>query len=597
MVKSRFLWQLYAAFLLVIIITVVGVGWYASKYFHNFYLDEVAKSLKARAYLVENQLQTSLETQDHEQTYDLCKQLAEKSSTRITVILLDGVVIADSDEIPSQMENHSDRPEFIDAINNGWGKSTRFSETLDQQMMYLAIPFKHEEAIIAVIRTAVPVTAIDNTIRRIYVKLLLIGIIIAICMALISLFISRLISLPVEKMTKVARSIAAGRLDLRLPVPDTAEFADLANASNEMLRQLNSKIDVITAERSQIQAILSSMIEGVLAVDSLGNIVSINKTAANLLNIDLSNWQNRSVEKTINNPQLKEYIKNTIDNEQTTADSFLLKQDGRVLQLYGSNLTDNKGNKNGAVLVLHDISRTRRLEEVRRDFVANVSHELKTPITSIKGFVETLQEGAIDNPEEAKRFLEIIARHTERLNAIVDDLLSLSVLEEDVEKRRLFFDNTDLKPLLISTADLATMKAEAKNITIEVECEENIFAKINAALIEQAVLNLIDNAIKYSPNDSKIKVNSQKVENGVTIKVSDQGSGIGQEHLEHIFERFYVVDKSRSRKLGGTGLGLSIVKHIAQVHGGYITVESKINEGSTFTIQLPVDNTEDLPES
>ena len=269
----------------------------------------------------------------------------------------------------------------------------------------------------------------------------------------------------------------------------------------------------------------------------------------------------------------------------------LLTTGERFLQLHGTNLANGKTSRNGAVIVLHDITRIHRLEEVRRDFVANVSHELKTPITSIKGFVETLQEGALSKPEEAMRFLEIIARHADRLNAIVNDLLSLSRLEEDSEQRRLFFENAALRPELISAVELAKIKAEKKNITIELICDENITAKINSILIEQAVLNLIDNAIKYSQDNSTIKVIVQKQETEILISVCDSGCGIEKQHLSRIFERFYVVDKGRSRKLGGTGLGLSIVKHISQVHGGYVTVESKVNEGSTFTIHLPFSDT------
>ncbi|RKY25496.1 MAG: hypothetical protein DRP62_01065 [Planctomycetota bacterium] len=265
-----------------------------------------------------------------------------------------------------------------------------------------------------------------------------------------------------------------------------------------------------------------------------------------------------------------------------------MNEGGRFLQLYGSGLVDNKDNRSGAVLVLHDITRTRQLEEVRRDFVANVSHELKTPITSIKGFVETLQEGALDKPEESKRFLEIIAKHADRLNAIVDDLLSLSRLEEDSEQRRISFEKTSIRPTLVSAIELSKVKAEEKHITVELLCDKEITAKINSALIEQVVLNLIDNAIKYSQDNSKIQVSTQKTENEVFIKVSDQGCGIEKEHLDRIFERFYVVDKGRSRKLGGTGLGLAIVKHIAQVHNGYVTVESTLGKGSTFIVHLPV---------
>jgi two-component system phosphate regulon sensor histidine kinase PhoR len=237
--------------------------------------------------------------------------------------------------------------------------------------------------------------------------------------------------------------------------------------------------------------------------------------------------------------------------------------------------------------VLHDITRTRQLEEVRRDFVANVSHELKTPVTSIKGFVETLLEGALDEPEQIRRFLEIISRHSDRLNAIIEDLLSLSRLEEDSEKRKLSFETTGIRVTLVSAIELSKLKADQKHIAVELDCTKDLTAKINAALIEQAALNLIDNAIKYSQDHSKVKVRAMKTESEVLIQVSDEGCGIPTDHQERIFERFYVVDKGRSRKLGGTGLGLSIVKHIADVHGGYVKVESVIGKGSTFTIHLP----------
>jgi two-component system phosphate regulon sensor histidine kinase PhoR len=588
MFKKRLLWQLYPPFLLIIVISVVGIAWYASLSFHKFYINQVDEGLKSRAYLVEKQISTNLAKRNFAEIDNFCKQVATASSTRITVILPDGEVIADSDEIPARMKNHADRPEFQDALKYGLGKSARHSETIGKNMRYLAVLIKQEGNILAVVRISVPVIAIDETLGRIYQQLFWAGMIIAACAALVSLAISKKISRPVEQMTKVARHFAAGKLDLRLSLPRATELAELAEALNEMARQLNARIDAITEERSQIQAILSSMVEGVIAVDSAGHIVSMNKAAADLLGIDATKSKGLSIEEAVRNPQLQQYIQSTLENEQLTEnDHFVLNDNGRFLQLYGSALTDGRGNNNGAVLVLHDITRTRRLEEVRREFVANVSHELKTPITSIKGFVETLQDGAVDKPPEAIRFLEIIARHADRLNAIVDDLLSLSRLEDDSEKRRLSFEKSGLRPVLVSAIELAKAKADQKHIAVELFCDKQIEVKINPALIEQAVFNLIDNAIKYSQADSKIQVRAEIKEDEVLITVSDQGCGIEQEHLDRIFERFYVVDKSRSRKLGGTGLGLSIVKHISQVHGGYVTVESKVNEGSTFSIHLP----------
>ena len=593
MYKKRLLWQLYPSFLLIIVISVVGVAWYASQSLHKFYLNDVADGLKSRAYLIEKQISANLTEHKFQEIDTLCKEIGDSSSTRITVILPNGEVIADSDEMPGNMRNHADRPEFKDALGQGSGNSIRFSETLGKKMMYQAIALKLNGEIQAVVRTSVPVTAIDEALKSIYVKLLWAGVIISICAGAISLAISKKISQPVEQMTEVAKHFASGELNLKLPISNTMELADLANSLNEMARQLNARIDTITEERSQIQAILSSMIEGILAVDSTGHIVSINNAAANLLNINASKSQGLSIEEAIRNPQLQEYIKNTLENKKPTkTDYFILNDGGHSLQLLGSALTDNIGNNSGAVLVLHDITRTRQLEEIRRDFVANVSHELKTPITSIKGFVETLLDGAVNEPEQARRFLEIIAKHSDRLNAIIEDLLSLSRLEEDSEKRRLSFEETKIKPTLASAIELSKLKADQKYIRVELICDEEITAKINSPLIEQAVLNLIDNAIKYSQENSKILVSAQKKKNEILIMVTDQGCGIGKEHLDRIFERFYVVDKGRSRKLGGTGLGLSIVKHIAQVHGGHVAVNSELGKGCTFTIYLPLNRLE-----
>ncbi len=589
MLKKRLLWQLYPSFLLIIVISVVGVGWYGSQSIRKFHLNQVADDLKSRAHLIEKQISVNLIAHGFKEIDDFCKQIVAASSTRITVILPNGEVIADSDETPSRMKNHSDRPEFQVALEQDSGKSLRFSETLGKRMMYLAVPIKQEDKVLAIVRTSVPVTAIDEALKNIYKNLFWAAVFIAVCAAVISLAISKKISRPVEQMTEVAKNFASGKLDMRLSIPNAVELAELAKALNEMARQFNARINTISEERSQTQAILSGMIEGVLAVNSSGHIVSINKAAAELLGIDAVKSGGLSVEEVIRNPQLQQYIKNTLENKQATeTECFVSNNGGRFLQLNGSVLSDNNGNNIGAVLVLHDITRTRQLEEVRRDFVANVSHELKTPVTSIKGFVETLLDGAVNDTQKTKKFLKIIAKHSDRLNAIIEDLLSLSRLEEDSEKRRLSFEKASLRPALVSAIELSKVKADQKNITVELSCDKEITAKINAALIEQAVLNLVDNAIKYSLDNSTIQVSAKKQENEVLVTVSDQGCGIEKEHLDRIFERFYVVDKGRSRKLGGTGLGLSIVKHIAQVHGGYVTVESKVNEGSTFTVHLPL---------
>jgi two-component system, OmpR family, phosphate regulon sensor histidine kinase PhoR len=592
MSQRRLLWHLYPSFLVISIAVLLAVAWYASHFFQIFYHNQISIELEAKAHLIEYQVLPIIKTGNFSELDGLCKKLGSTGLTRITIILPSGEVIGDSDEPSAAMKNHSDRPEFQDALNNGTGSSLRFSNTLQKRMMYLAVAIKQGDKVLAVVRTSVPVTAIDEALKNIYRKLFWAGMAVAVCAAAASFAISKGISRPVERMTRIAKRFASGELDLRLSTPKASELAELARALNEMARQLSNRIDTITKERNETQAILSSMIEGVLAIDSSGQIVSINKAAADFLDVDSIKTRGRSVEEVVRNPQFQQFVQNTLANKQSTeTDIFVPNNGGRFLQLHGTSLTDDKGSQSGAVIVLYDITQTRRLEDVRRDFVANVSHELKTPVTSIKGFVETLLDGAVNDPQQAQRFLQIIAKHTDRLNAIIEDLLSLSRLEEDSDKRRLSFEKTYLKPTLVSAIELSKVKAEKKHIAVELTCNEEITAKINSVLIEQAVLNLVDNAVKYSQNDSIIAINVQNLNNEVLIAVSDHGCGIEKQHLPRIFERFYVVDKSRSRQLGGTGLGLSIVKHIAQVHGGYVTVESTPGQGSSFTIHLPFNET------
>jgi two-component system phosphate regulon sensor histidine kinase PhoR len=387
-------------------------------------------------------------------------------------------------------------------------------------------------------------------------------------------------------MKQIAQRFAKGELDLRVPEPSCVELSDLAKALNEMATQLHDRILTITQQRNELEAVLSSMIEGVIAVDGQGRIVSVNKTAATLLNIDAQQAQGRNVEEVVRNTELHEFINKTLAGRQPTEADLPLPTEGdRFFQLHGASLPRSAG----AVIVLNDMTRIRRLESLRRDFVANVSHELKTPVTSIQGFVEALLEGAMNDPKQAERFLKIIARHSDRLNSIIEDLLTLSRLEEDRERKETSFEVTELKPVLASAIELSSTKVEAKQMKIELICQDSTQAKINAALLEQAMINLIDNAIKYSSSGNTIRIIAEQKNNETTISVQDNGCGIAQEHIPRIFERFYVIDKGRSRKLGGTGLGLAIVKHIAQVHGGYVTVESSLGKGSAFTIHLSVE--------
>jgi two-component system phosphate regulon sensor histidine kinase PhoR len=589
MAKRRLLWQLYLPYLIITILALVLLSWYASYSFRWFYYDEIAQNLESRTQLAGRQILPAVSQKNFDEVDQSCKLLGQTAGIRLTMILPDGRVVGDSDQQPAKMENHADRPEFKRAMNGQTGRSVRFSDTLGKNMMYIAVPLKEQEQTIAVIRGSLSVIAVDKALNDIYAKIIWGMVGAAICAAAVTLVVSRKITRPIEQMKDAAKRFAMGQLDHRVPVPDSEELAELAGALNETADRLKRTIETITNQKNQLEAILSSMAEGVIAVDSDGRVVNINKKAALLLEIDVASATGHSIEEVIRNVDIQRFMRYTLMSSTPTEEDITLSAEQPVsLRARGTYLTDHQGNKSGAVIVLSDMTRMQRLENIRRDFVANVSHELRTPITSIKGFVETLLDGAINEPEQAQRFLKIIAGHTDRLMAIIEDLLSLSRLEEDGQKRMIAREHLKIRPVLESAVELSGPKAGDKKIKVEIDCDDDLEALINPTLLEQAVLNLVDNAIKYSPAQSSIQISARSGENEVIIAVKDSGCGIEKSHLSRIFERFYVVDKARTRKLGGTGLGLAIVKHITNLHGGSVTVESSPGQGSTFTIHLPI---------
>ncbi|MBN2272306.1 MAG: HAMP domain-containing protein [Sedimentisphaerales bacterium] len=590
MVRRRLIWQLYPYFLSVAIAVLLAVAVISSYSFRAFYYEQVRTRLDTLARVFGEQAAPMIQA-DPPGVDRLCKKLADVSDrrARFTVVLSSGKVVGDSDEDPAIMENHSDRPEIADAFKSGFGWSLRFSNTLGKSMMYVAVPIKKDGEAVAVARTSVAVTTIGDALEGIYVKILWGGVVVALCIAVLSLVVSRRISRPIVQMEEVAKRFAAGELDVRVPVFGPVELASLAQALNEMAGQLHERFLTITKQRNELEAVLTSMIEGVIAVDADGRILSVNHAAAELLGINPSLTQGRTVEEAVRDADFQRFVGRTLAGmEPTEEDICLPSGQGRCFQLHGARIGGFDGGKTGAVIVIHDVTQIRRLENIRRDFVANVSHELRTPVTSIQGFAEALLEKGTENPEQVERYLKIIAKHSDRLNAIIEDLLSLSRLEEDAERRRISLEEIDLGPIIGAAVELTQIKASEKNIAIALNCSEQIKARVNSALLEQAVVNLVDNAIKYSKPDGSIRIDVEQQAHEIAIAVTDNGCGIERKYLSRLFERFYVVDKGRSRSLGGTGLGLAIVKHIAQVHNGSVTVQSTPGKGSTFTIHLPV---------
>jgi two-component system phosphate regulon sensor histidine kinase PhoR len=455
-------------------------------------------------------------------------------------------------------------------------------------MLYVAVPIRDRQGIVAALRTSLPANAVETEIRSIQLKIALGGCIIALLAAGISWVISRRISRPIEQMKKSAEQFAGGDLSHRLTSPATEEMAGLADAMNQMAAQLDNRIETVINQRNQLETVLASMLEGVIAIDTEERIVSINRAAAQLFENEPSNCRDKSIQEVIRSPALQQFIRRALNNPHPAEEDIIVYQnEERVIDVKSSPLVDAAQLQIGTLVVFNDVTQLRRLENMRRDFVANVSHEIKTPLTAIKGFVETLQQGNVEKAKEKERFLGIIQKHVDRLNAIVEDLLTLSRIEQEDDRKEIDFQQVKIEAIFQAAIQLCRPKAEEKKIRINLDCEKETSAIFDPTLIEQAVVNLLDNALKYSEPQSTVLLKSHQQNSEVIISVQDHGIGIAQKHLPRLFERFYRVDKSRSRKEGGTGLGLAIVKHIAKAHGGHVAVESKIGEGSRFSIHLP----------
>lgn len=401
-------------------------------------------------------------------------------------------------------------------------------------------------------------------------------------------FTSQRVSRPLNEMRRSAERFAAGDFTHRLTVPDTVELGGLAATLNHMAAQLAAQISVVTTQRNEQEAILASMEEGVLALDRRNRVITVNRAAEALLGVTAMQAKGRHLQEVVRNLALQHLLTEASPGQQPTRAEIVLRgPEERFLQVTATALRDAAERNIGMLVVLNDVTQLRRLENIRRDFVANVSHELKTPITSIKGFVETLRDGALDNRPQAERFLGIVARHADRLHTIIEDLLSLSRLEQDDEGYGIPLSQVKIHDVVEAAMLDCEVKATARHVTILPTYAPELCALVNAPLLEQAIVNLLDNAITYSNPQGTVWLTASQDEQDLILTVRDEGVGIAAEHLPRLFERFYRVDKARSRAQGGTGLGLAIVKHIAQVHHGSVTVSSAVGQGSIFTLRLP----------
>lgn len=600
MQSRKLIYHIFPVNILVTIGAMLALIWYGSSTLQQFYVDETKASLLARVHSIEIQVESLLAAENITGLRKFIQQIGKKTSARITLIDPAGFVISDSLKDPLQMDNHSKRSEFLEAVKQGSGSSMRFSQTVGEKMLYVAIPLysqaegKNRE-VSGMLRISVSVAKLEQTLAKVK-KDMVIGMIMVVFLAtFVTIFVSRRISKPLEEMTRGAERFALGQFSPHLIPPDNVatEIATLSHALNSMADQLKDRIATILHQRNELQTVLDSMLAAVLTIDPDGRIISLNSAAANLLVLDSRKSIGKPVQEIIRNIDLLQLIERAKSSGQTVEGEIKINANGSSFFLLTNcvHLYNENNNSFGFLLVLHDVTRLRLLENMRKDFVANVSHELKTPITSIKGYVETVLDDRLEDKENSIRFLQIALKKADHLNAIIDHLLFLSRIEQQVDTEKIELHPENVKPVLEDAIHSCSSKAEKKQIRLQLDCPDDLFADMHKVLLEQAVVNLIINAVRYSHTGSEVLVTAERKtdreQSNIVIKVQDFGVGIGAEHLPRLFERFYRSDRARSRKLGGTGLGLAIVKHIAQAHKGDVDVESVLGKGTSVCINFP----------
>ena len=588
--KKKLIWHIFPSFLIIILLSVSAVTSYTNYYFKDFFLKNAEKELTIQTTLLQQKFADILKTDQNQAGHidEQCRDIGEKTGTRVTLILPSGIVVGDSFGDITSMENHMKRPEIMQALKRKKGVSIRFSSTLDQQMMYIALPVMQDKKMVAVVRTAVSVSAIDRQIKSVRNNILIAMFVTIFIAGLASLFVARRITRPVEQMKKGAAKFARGDLSTRLAVPDSEELSELAVTMNRMAENLDDKIKAFKSRSMELEAVHASMQEGVIAIDNDERIITINAAAAKIFDFPASRLKDRYILEVARNLEFQSFIQQALaTHDPVEADIVIARTEDLIIRIHSSALYDTASQRMGTLIIFHNITRVRQLERMHKDFAANVSHELRTPLTTIKGFIETLQEMlATDDTQDYRNFLNIIEKNVSRMEVLINDLLALSRLER-LAGTGIKLENQHMATLIQGAVNICDAGIQAKHIRVSVECPEDLTAQMDTLLMEQAIVNLLDNAVKYSPDNTSIAIIVLQQAPFITIKIQDKGCGIDTVHLPKIFNRFYRVDKSRSRHEGGTGLGLAIVKHIVQYHNGKIDVHSIKNKGTAFTIQIP----------
>ncbi|MDD5226249.1 MAG: ATP-binding protein [Candidatus Omnitrophica bacterium] len=585
--KIGFAKRLLVLYGIIFILVLFVTDWTLSRFLQKRDLHQLQSSLTRESVII-RELAVPL-LGDPKQLQTQIQKIATETDIRVTIIDPKGVVLADSSENMEQvshMENHALRPEVAAALKNEPGMSVRYSITLGTRMLYIAIPIPESEKVLGVVRTAMPVTRVDEilaSVRRPVMLTAFLGILIVLVAGIL---FSNHLTKRIRRITSVAERYAREDWSEKILMDGRDELKMLADTMNQMAGTLRSRIQDLESEKSKISVILSHMNEGVIAIDRCKQYIMANPAAEKIFGFTATDAPGKSLIEITRHPQI-ESIVDTAFREQRTA-SGEVQISGKVKKtlhvsviVLASYIRDI-----GGILVFHDMTEIRRLENIRKEFVANVSHELRTPLTSIKGFVETLLGGASKDPLTNEKFLKIVAEEADRLGRLVEDILTLGEIEQGATLVKK--ETINLSSVLPAILERFKNQLQGKKIAVENRIpEDSLRLSGDRDKVHQVFVNLLGNAIKFNKPEGKIVLSADQSPKGVTITIEDSGIGIPEEALGRIFERFFRVDKARSKELGGTGLGLAIVKHIMEAHGGYASCQSKPGQGSRFSVFFP----------
>ena len=581
--------RLIASFLILIVLTLSVLGSYILWFFHNYNVERLSENLRGDATITGQLLHPYMNGPMEKTTLDtVIKELATKVDLRITVIDTAGIVLADSWENPALMEIHLARPEVAAALAGKTGQTTRYSSTLAENMLYIAIPMKHDTEIVGALRVSTTLAYVEAGFNEMRNVLLLAFLATSLLAVLLSLRLARRYTAPLEELTEVARQIGDGHLDSRVYFRTGDELEILGHTLNNLASRLDDKLSEITAEKRKLELIFEHMDNAVILFDRYGQVLDANKQAALLLGISPAIYGQHNMQ-VLGTSLLDTALRNTLEQGQSQRIDLRLNIEGikKVFEVFLATTENINNGAAGVLTVFHDITALKEIEERQADFVANASHELGTPLTAIKGFAETLLDGALQDHQVSTKFVTIIHDEAERMNRLVKDLLQLARISSTEYGQHIKLEPTSLT--VVTKAVLAQLNPPlvAKSLTVKIEVSPpELTVRANYDLLNQVLSNLIDNSIKFTLPGGTLLIKCWQENHRALIMVQDSGIGIPAQDLPFIFDRFYRVDRARTRTAGGTGLGLAIVKFLVEIMNGKIEVKSKPDIGTTFIITL-----------